>query len=293
MYKKPLALMLLLMVAIPILASCGGSSDSNSIGSNCTPVVSVSDLKLIKSGILTVGSDTTYAPMEFIDVQSSDPIGFDVDFANALAKKLCLNAKVTTTSFTGILDTLTSGSLGQQRSDIVISSMTITDERSKQVNFVPYFQAGQSILVAKGNPKGIKSINDLCGRNVAVQKATAEEDDINQNINAAGGACASNNIKAISFEKQTDVIDQLLVGRVDATYQDSPVTNYFEQKNATKIEKGVVLVSPSPIGIAIRKDDDPMKKALETAYDAIRKDGSYKKALEKWNLIDSAYPALP
>ncbi len=85
-----------------------------------------------------------------------------------------LTANIKTANFTTIVDDLKA-----KRYDVVISAQTITADREKQVDFVPYFNAGQSILVANGNPKKITTVTDLCGKTVGVQDGTTELDTLN------------------------------------------------------------------------------------------------------------------
>src|SRR5207249_2650 len=124
-------------------------------------------------GVLTVGSDTTYAPQEYIDTATNQATGFDIDLIKAIAQRMGLTARVQTAKFDSIIP-----SLDSKRFDVAISAMTITPDRQQKVDFVPYFNAGESLLVQKGNPKSIKSVTDLCGLNVGVQNSTVEQTDL-------------------------------------------------------------------------------------------------------------------
>src|SRR6476660_3626768 len=128
--------------------------------------------KLVSAGTLTVGSDVSYPPQEYMDA-SSNPVGFDVDVATEIASRLGLQPKVVNFNFNDIIPALNAGQF-----DIIISAMNITPERSNAVDFVQYYAAGQSVLVAKGNPKNIKTLDDLSGLTVAVQQGTTEQDSL-------------------------------------------------------------------------------------------------------------------
>ena len=106
----------------------------------------------ITPGTLTVGSDTTYPPQEYIDTATNKATGFDVDLITAIAQRMGLKANVVTTKFPTIID-----DLGNKRFDVVISALTINAARQQKVDFVPYFNAGESLLVQNGNPK-----NTIC-----------------------------------------------------------------------------------------------------------------------------------
>jgi polar amino acid transport system substrate-binding protein len=180
--------------------------------------------------------------------------------------------------------------LGHQRYDLSISAFSITPDRQQKVDMVPYFQAGESLLVANGNPENIQSLNDLCGKTVAVEKATVELDELNK-LNAAGGACASKNANILSFTSQDDVITQLLNGRAVATYQDSPVTGYYVTKNPGKVQQGPITVAPSPEGIVLRKDNPQLELAVKKALCSMQQDGKYTSILNQWGQQSGALPA--
>ena len=175
--RSSLAMLLLgsMIVLSLLLAACGSSSPTTSpTGSNPTsnPATSTatSPTDLITPGVLTVGSDTTYPPQEYIDSSTNQPVGFDVDLITAIAQRMGLKANIVTTKFDTIID-----DLAAKRFDVIISAISITPDRQKQADFVPYLNAGESLLVQKGNPKNIQSTDDLCGLSVGVQDGTIEQ----------------------------------------------------------------------------------------------------------------------
>ena len=291
-----------LVLLAMLLAACGGSGTSTGSGtptSNAlpcssatnnsspppTPIASIPSLKvptdLITSGTLTIGSDTTYPPQEFIDTATGNAIGFDVDLIMAMAQKLGLKAKVMTANFDTILDDLSA-----KRYDVVISAISINSDRLKKADFVPYFQSGESLIVQKGNPQNIKCVPNLCGLKVGVQSGTVELDD----LNAGNKACTAAGKPAINLtvlKDQTAVIQLLVNKRVDATYQDSPVTDYYIKQNPGQFEIGGTVVNTVPEGIAVRKGDTSMLNAMEAAFAAVKTDSSYTNLFGKWQLNDS------
>jgi len=225
---------------------------------------------------LTVGSDTTYPPQEFIDTATGKATGFDVDLITAMAQRMGLTADVKTAAYTTIVDDLRA-----KRYDVVISAQTITPDRKKQVDFVPYFNAGQSLLVPKGNPKNLKAVTDLCGKNVGVQDGTTELDTLSA-VNKA--ECKSDPVKLTVLGAQTDVIQLLVNNRVDATFQDSPVTDYYLQQHAGSFDVGGSIINAAPEGISIRKGDTSMFNAVQAAFNAVKSDGTYANLFTKWKL---------
>jgi polar amino acid transport system substrate-binding protein len=232
----------------------------------------------LTSGVLTVGSDTTYPPQEFIDTGSKKAMGFDVDLINQMAELMGLKANVVSTDFTTIID-----SLNNKRFDVVISAVTVNPDRQKKVSFVSYFNAGESLLVPQGNPMQLKSVSDLCGLNVGVQKATVEQDD----LTAASKDCVNRGKQPIHLtvlENQTDVVALLANNRVVATYQDSPVTDYYIKQHPGEFTVGGSVANAAPEGIAVRKGDTPMLIAMQTAFDTLKINGTYHNLILKWGL---------
>jgi ABC-type amino acid transport substrate-binding protein len=121
-------------------------------------------------GNLKVGMEVSYPPMEFMD-ETKREAGVDVELAAALGKALGVEAVVVDMPFDALIEAVETGKI-----DIIISAMTVTENRTQRVDFIPYLQAGYGILVKKGNPKQIRKVGDLCGRVVAVQSATSQFD---------------------------------------------------------------------------------------------------------------------
>jgi len=261
-----------------LLAACGSTTTTTTTttpGGTPTP-----DLKV--PGVLTVGSDTTYAPQEYIDTATNKAVGFDVDLITAIAKNMGLQANVVTTKFDTIID-----DLNNKRFDVVISAVSVTPDRQKKVDFVPYFNAGESLLVQAGNPKNIKGLSDLCGQSVGVQTGTIEQADLQTASNACKTA-GKPEIKMVVLQDQTAVIQLLANQRVVATYQDSPVTDYYNKQHPGQFAVGGSVINAGLEGIVIRKNDAPMFNAVKAAFDKLKADGTYKQLIDKWGLTNEA-----
>ena len=284
--RLPIFFIALATVLALLLSACGGGSSTGTTNPSATIAPAKKDVNppsdLLTSGTLLVGSDTTYAPMEYIDTQSGHAVGFDVDLVSAIAQHMGIKAVVKTTSFTTIFD-----DLSNKRFDIVASSVTINSDRQAKFQFVPYFSAGESLLVQKGNPQHLTSIADLCGKNVGVQTNTVEQTD----LDTASKKCVSQGkgkINQTILSSQQEVVQLLANNRVVATYQDSPVTDYYNKLNPGQFEVGGSIVNAAPYGIMIRKGDTAMYNAVNAAFQAVRKDGTYDKLFQKWQFSAAA-----
>ena len=267
------------------VTACGSSSGSSGTAKVAPPPES----DLFTAGTLTVGSDISYPPQEYFDpAGSTNATGFDMDVAKAMAAQMGLKFTAVNTKFASIIPSLTA-----KKFDIIMSAMTISDERKQQVQFVPYFVAGESFVVAKGSSAHPTKLEDLCGQNVAVEKGTAEETEANdQNDAAKSGKCASNKIKLSSFDTDTEALTQLKKGTVAIHFTDSPVAGYELSKDSTLAISGAV-IETAPEGIAVRKDDSAMLTAIQKAFKAIEDDGTYDSLLSKWGLKDGDIRKAP
>src|ERR1700704_4183209 len=146
-----------------------------------TPPSITPPTNLVRPGTITFLSDTTYPPQESMDATTQQAVGFDIDIAQAVAAKMGLTATIQKTDSPQIV-----GALLAKKGDAIISALQITPDLQRQVALVAYFRAGQAILVRKGNPAGITGLRDLCGKRVAVQVQSPEENTIDE---ANGGLC--------------------------------------------------------------------------------------------------------
>jgi polar amino acid transport system substrate-binding protein len=294
-------------IALLALAGCGttsGGGGSTTTGSNCPSAATQDTWKLVTPGKLTIITNSPYAPAEYPDPK--DPtkiIGYDMDIANAIAQKMCLSLVINNTeNFDSIIPSISGPALGNQLYDMSISSFTINDKRQEKVDMLPYFQAGQSLLLPPNNPAGITGeLSTWCGKSIAVQDGTVELQqiqDINGGNNGSGEqpVCKSNNIKVLHYADQSVVVLQVVNGSADASFQDSPVSGYYAKLNSGKVVLGPVPNDPNaaeaPEGIVLRKDNTPLEDAVKAALAAIRADGSYASILAKWGQTNSAYPPL-
>ena len=302
------AFLALALVAVMAAVACGGGTSSKdktataaTKGGATTPAagatkasaskIDISGVEELKDGSLDIGSDVSYAPIEFVDEKTQAPVGLDVDIANAMAEVLGVKAKFTNGDFAGLLV-----ALDGKRYDVIMSAMTATDERKKTVDFVEYFNAGSGIIVAKGNPKAIKSADDLCGKTVSAQEGTTQVDFITGGADAPGGQdkkCKDAGKAGITLRKfQTDpeAVQALISGQSDAEMADFPVAAYSAQKSEGKLEIIPNQIEPAPYGIAVRKTSKPLSDALTKALAEIKKNGKLDEILKKWNLEAGKLP---
>ena len=253
--------------------------------------VDVSAVDELKDGSLDIGSDIAYAPIEFLDEKTNEPVGLDVDIANALADVMGVKAKFNNSAFDGLLP-----ALDVKRYDVIMSAMTASDERKQTVDFVEYFNAGSGIIVGKGNPKAIKSADDLCGLKVATQEGTVQVDFLVGPADDPGGLdkkckdAGKGGITVLKFGTDPEAVQALVAGQVDAEMAAFPVAAYSAQQSSGALEVVPNQIEPAPYGVAVRKSSTALKDALTKALAEIEKSGKLDEILKKWNLEAGKLP---
>ena len=244
--------------------------------------------KYKQSGALVVATDASYPPNEFLPEGSNDPIGMDIDLANAIGQVLGLEVNVTPASFDGIIAGINAG-----RYDISLSSFTDTKAREESVNFVTYFEAGTSTMVLAGNPQNINSVTDLCGRPVGAENGTVQLAQLNDATvdGSVVKACADAGKPAPvaqGYPKQTDVNSALIAGRIDAYLADTPVVDYAIKVTGDRFQKVGQDQDAAPYGIAVPKEPAALTPALQQAVQKLIDSGAYQQILDNWGVSSGA-----
>lgn len=255
-----------------------------------TAVATVPAGQLIFAGKLVVCSDIPYPPLEFFDDQGQ-PTGSDIDIATEIAKRLGLTVQIENSVFDTIIAAVTGG-----KCDMIVSDQNITPDRLKAVDMIPYFKAGQSFVVAKGNPKAINATTDLCGKAVAAETGTTEVDYVNgtgdyksSGLSKACTDAGKTKIDMKEFQKDTDALTALLGGQVDAYFADTPPAAYYTIQHPDQFQlSGIPALSPAVTGISVPKDKTGLRDAVKAALLSMIADGSYKAILTKYNVADGA-----
>ena len=268
------------------LAACGGGDDSATpapSGNADAPLADKLPQQYRDAGVIKVGSDVAYAPVEFFDTDGKTVIGIDPDLAAAMGEQLGVRFEFTNATFDGLITAVRS-----KRFDIVMSAMSDTKERQAELDFVDYFTVGTSILVKKGNPEGISTLDDLCGKTIALQRGTTQEEVAEEQKKTCEGKGSS--LKVLVFDKDTDALLQVKNGRAVADMNDFPVAAYNAQISGGGNDFEVVgeQIDAGPYGIGVRKEDTELRDAIQAAMNAIIEDGSYAEVLKKWNVEKGA-----
>ena len=258
-------------------ASAEASFDPTSISVD-EDIAAMLPKEIADKGTLSIGSDTAYAPAEFIDADGKTPVGFDIDTVKAVAAVLGLDAEIESSSFDGIIPAIGS------KYDLGISAFTITDERTAEVNMISYATAGSQFGVSAGNPDDFDPEN-LCGATIGVQTATIQDEE----LAAAAKACKKDGedaIDVVQYESQADVTTNLVGGKLQAMYADSPITAYAVEQTSGDVETIGEIRDAAPYGIVVAQDNDELTEAVQAAVQKLIDDGTLKTAFAAWGSED-------
>lgn len=279
---------LALIAVASVLAGCGSDDDSTESGATSTDGASITgtfnqeaaDLvpaAIKDDGTLTVAMDASYAPNEFFDEDGKTIIGTDADLADAIGTVLGLDVEKKNATFDSIIP-----GLAADKYDIAASSFTDTKEREETVDMVTYLTAGTGFYTLADKPTEVTGVADLCGKTVAVQKGTVQQDD----VEAQNEKC-DDKIDLKVFTQQTDVDLAITSGRAQVAMADSPVASYAVKQSDGTLKSTGEDYDTAPYGIAINKKTE-LAPAIQSAVQVLIDDGTYAAILKKWGLESGA-----
>ncbi len=267
-----------LLVTGLLLSACGKKADTPPPAASA-PVAAASAPAPTPPKVLVVGTDAAYAPFESENTQK-EIVGFDIDVVKAVAQKAGIEVKFVNTPWEGIFNTLGAGDR-----DLLVSAITITDERKQTVDFSnPYFDA-QQLIAVKGNSK-ITKFDELKKLKVGVQTGTTGDEVVTK---LQGKTSA--NIKR--FESTPLALKELESGGVDAVVADNGVViNYVANNSGSKFKTVAdKAFQPEQYGIAVKKGNADLLGKINKGLADIKADGTYDKIYAQY--FGAAPAAMP
>ena len=235
---------------------------------------------LVSAGTLTFGTMLSTPPQVY--AEGSEPAGFDVDVAKAVAARLCLKPAFANLAFPGLFP-----GLNAKKFDAVIAGIGITPQRQDVFEFVPYFQGGIRLVVRKAAKLDFKDEDELCGHSGATVTGSVEARALER---ANSATCAEGKkIDIKTYPSFNEAVQQLRKSVVDVAFVDWPFAAYITGLMPDLAVGGPIL-SGTPgrprnrEGIVMRKGDLAGKDAVGQAFAAVEASGDYDKLLAKWHL---------
>ncbi|MDE0111144.1 MAG: basic amino acid ABC transporter substrate-binding protein [Albidovulum sp.] len=217
--------------------------------------------------ILKIGSDTTYPPMEMIDPETQEIIGFDVDVMNAICERISCKAEFVTTAWDGIFAALAQGEF-----DLVVSGVSITEERMKSMDFSdPYLVVSQAILL-RVEDEGLTVDDFKQGRMLAAQTATT-------NAQLAEELVGRENVRL--YDTFAAAILALQNADVDGVVIDGTSGAAYEQQFAGELTMGIGGLQADPLGIVFQKGS-PLVDDINEGLAMIKADGTLDQLIQNY-----------
>lgn len=244
--KHLLGLLLVGIVAVGmLLVGCGGGGGPDKI---------------------RVATDATWAPFEYVDTDTDEIVGFDIDLFDAIAERADLDVEYVNVEWDALLAGMATGTY-----DAAISSITITAERAAEMNFShPYFTAGQIIVILQSTTD-ITGPETLAGKAVGVQTGTTGDD-------------LATSINGTDVRRYDDIplaFAALMADQIDAVICDTPVAYGYVDKYAILLVLGEVLTTEE-YGIAVPKGEEELLEKINTALDELLDEGIIEELTTKW-----------
>lgn len=276
--RKSFFRLLLVLLLSVILTACGANNGNKDqkVGESPTAKEDAKGktnlLDEIKDrGVMKVGVMGTYRPYNFLN-ENKEMDGFDADIAKEIAKRLGVKVEFVAQEFSGMI-----AGLLAEKFDVVISQMTITDERKQQMDFSdPYITNQVKAIVQEGN-NTIKSVEDFKGKNIGVGLGTNDETYLRTDLMPKVG-----DFKIMTYNDVITTLKDLDAGRIDATINNMYALKPVVEEQGFKIKAVGDAIKSDQAGIATRKGNPELISELNRILAEMKQDGTYKEIFVKW-----------
>jgi polar amino acid transport system substrate-binding protein len=234
---------------------------------------------LIKPGVLVMSINPTLPPLQFVD-DKGQLGGMRVELANELCKRMGLTPEYLRVDFSTMIP-----GLAARRWDMINTGIFLTEERAKLMYMVPYEQAAISFLVARGNPLGIKSIDDLAGRKISVDLGSVEE----RRTREVARIVEQKGLKAptvLTFNNFAEAFQALRAGQADATTSIDATAMFMQERG--DFTRAVAGVFPQSCCFAFA--NKTLAQTVVGTLNETRKDGYYDRLLDKYGVLKTDPP---
>ncbi len=221
-----------------------------------------------KKGVLVVGVKDSTPPFGYVDQRTRTIVGYDVDFAAAIAKRLGVKLEIKAVTSASRMPQLLEGNI-----DMIAATMTKTPEREKQIDFTyTYFMTGQKFLTRKGT---VRSLADLNGKKIGTAKGSTSEQNASK---------ALPNSTVLSYDDYPQAFLALQQGKVFAVTTDESILAGMLAKapNKNMFEIPSIQISNEPYGLGVRKGDKKFLSFINRTLLQMERSGEAKRIFEKW-----------
>jgi polar amino acid transport system substrate-binding protein len=245
----------------------------------CEPDKLATKYPALAGKTIRIGQDGESPPYSYRDPKNFDNlIGLDADMARAVFACIGAPIEFKTGAWSGLLPAVIAGQL-----DVMWDTLYYTPERAKSVDFVSYMIAATGGLVAKGNPKSIKSLDDVCGKRATAGLGTVEEEafrDLSKKCVAAG----KGEVAIVTYPDVPGGTRLISNDRADVLMSDLGMVSTLVKNNPDQFDRGFMIVTNFKIAAGYTKDNKDLGQALLDALTILRVDGTEQKMFEKYGV---------
>ena len=265
--KKNTVSAIMFLLILCLLAACGSDDAAETAAGEESGSKSGGVLeRMEESKELNVAFEGTYPPFNFID-ENDEFQGFDVDISNEIAERLGVEANFIATKWDGLI-----GGLKADKFDIIISQMTVTEERKKSVDFTDPYVISGSVLITREETNDITKLEDIKGKNVGVGGGTTFEEV----ANSVDGA------EVKLYKAVGDYIQDLTNKRLDVIINDQLLISYNIKEQNLPIKISSDILNKDEIGMAVNKGNEDFIEQVNKALSEMKEDGTYTEIYKKW-----------
>jgi polar amino acid transport system substrate-binding protein len=244
----------------------------------CDPGHAAAKYPSLAGKTIRIGLDPQTPPYAQRDAANGEVLtGSDVDLTKAVFACEGIKIELTPGAWSGLLPAVVSGQID------VMPYLYFNPKRAEQVDFVLYQKAGTGALVAKGNPKNIKSNDDLCGKGVAVLQASVEE-ALAHEVTAACVKAGHDAVQIMTYSDDASGFRLLQNGRTDVVLNDLAFIDATAKKQSEVFERAYAIISGLQIGFAGKKGNEDLIKAIFDGLKSVQAEGGQNAILKKYGI---------
>lgn len=269
-------------IAAGALAGCQNGATSEPTPSNTAAISALAEkvpTKIREDGVLLVGIDPSYPPMEFL--QRGQAVGADLDLMMEVGKRLDLRVEFSEDAYALLVPGVAAG-----RFEAAISALSVDDNDLQNARMVTYYSSGSQLAVRPPAKKRFGPRN-LCGRKIAVLDGSLQYAQL---VEKSANCIEQQKkpIRILTFQSQAPATQAVLDGKAYGTLADSPIIeNAVRESNGQLVTNGKPFES-APYGIAVADDRKQLARAIDGALESMMEDGTYLAILDQWGIASGA-----
>ncbi len=280
--RSPASVGLAFVLAVGVLSGCQNNPSSTATTASAGPIselaAKVPD-KIRAEGVLNVGVDPNYPPMEYLE--RGEAVGADLDIMRAIGDKLGLDVAFAEDAYALLVPGVAAG-----RFDAAISALTVDENDLQNANMVTYFMSGSQLAV-RPPVKKKSGPNNLCRRKVTVLDGSVQYAQLVER----SANCVENQkkpIAIITYQSQEPATQAVINGKAYGTLADSAVIQRAVARSEGALATNGKRFDIAPYGIAVAQQRKQLAVAFQEALKAMIEDGTYQRILDEWNISEGA-----